>query len=83
VGGFVSEKSSEVQEIGYHLSIQKQNILTGEVIQIASNLPKGSLSEDIRAEIEKITRAIDWRIPPADLASEQAALMKAGTPLDA
>lgn len=74
---------SEIQEIGYHLSIQKQSLLTGEVITVASNLPKGALSEEIRAEIEKITKAIDWRIPPNDLVAEQAALLKAGTPLDA
>jgi hypothetical protein len=79
----MSEEKSAVAEIGYHLSIQKQSLLTGEVITVSSNLPKGSISEDIRAEIEKITKAIDWRIRAADVGLEQAALLKNGAALDA
>jgi predicted RNA binding protein with dsRBD fold (UPF0201 family) len=50
-------------EPGFMISVQKQNPLSGEVISVATNLPKGAVSEDIRKAIEEITKAIDWRIP--------------------
>jgi hypothetical protein len=57
------EKITDSLEPGFMITVQKQSMLTGEVITVATNLPKGSLSEDIRHAIDEITRAIDWRIP--------------------
>ncbi len=52
-----------VNEPGFMITVQKQSPLTGEVITVATNLPKGAVSEDIRKAIDEITKAIDWRIP--------------------
>lgn len=62
----MSEIQESVQEPGFMITIQKQSVLTGEVITVATNLPKGSVSEDIRKAIDEITKAIDWRIPQGD-----------------
>jgi len=75
--------SNEKPDVGYVISIQKQSMLTGEVISISTNLPAGALSEEIRKEIDKITQAIDWRIPQPSLDVEQARLLEQGKALDA
>lgn len=59
-------------DVGFLISIQKQSMTSGEVITVSTNLPQGSLSEDIRKTIEVITTAIDWRIPPAQAFADQA-----------
>ena len=68
--------SNEVKkdEVGFLISIQKQSMLSGEVISVSTNLALGSTSEDIRKTIELITTAIDWRIPQNQSMMDQAML---------
>lgn len=54
-------------EPGFMITVSKQSMITGEVISVATNLPKGSTSEDIRQAIEDVTKAIDWRLPNVDV----------------
>lgn len=70
------EKSvtAEKVDIGFMVSIQKQSMLSGEVISVSTNLPTKSTSEDIRKIIELITTAIDWRIPQNQGMVDQAIL---------
>jgi hypothetical protein len=63
-------------EVGFLISIQKQSMLSGEVISVSTNLALGSTSEDIRKTIELITTAIDWRIPQNQSMMDQALLEK-------
>ena len=63
----MSEAKVTESDVGYMITVQKQSPMTLEVITVVTNLPKGSLSEDIRKAIDEITKAIDWRIPqPAE-----------------
>ena len=55
--------SDETIEPGFMITVQKQSVFSGEIISVATNVPKGATSEDVRAAIELITSAIDWRIP--------------------
>jgi hypothetical protein len=64
------------EDVGFLITIQKQSMLSGEVITVSTNLPLGSLSEDIRKTIETITTAIDWRIPQNQTMADQMLLEK-------
>ena len=47
---------------GLMLTISKQTSMTGEVISVATNLPKDWTSESLSKAINDITRAIDKRL---------------------
>lgn len=49
-------------EPGYLIVIQKVTSLSGESIQVSTNLPKDSTTEDFEAEINKICEALDNRL---------------------
>lgn len=68
--------SVQKNDVGFLISIQKQSMLSGEVITVSTNLPTGSLSEDIRKCIDTITQAIDWRIPQNQMMADQAMMEK-------
>jgi len=68
------EAKSAKDDIGFMVSIQKQSMLSGEIISVSTNLPTKSTSEDIRKTIELITQAIDWRIPQNQGIVDQAIL---------
>ena len=50
------------EEPGFIITISKQTAMTGEVISVSTNLPKGSSSDDIWNSIDSVTRAIDKRM---------------------
>ena len=49
-------------EPGLMLTISKQTAMTGEVISVATNLPKDWTSESLSKAINDITKAIDKRL---------------------
>ena len=49
-------------EPGLMLTISKQTAMTGEVISVATNLPKDWTSESLSKAINDITKAIDRRM---------------------
>jgi hypothetical protein len=53
---------STVNEPGLMLTISKQTSMTGEVISVATNLPKDWTSESLSKAINDITKAIDQRL---------------------
>lgn len=52
----------ETKDIGYNLTVSKQTAMTGEVIQITTNLHIGASQDELTAEIQKITGALDSRM---------------------
>jgi hypothetical protein len=72
----IVEQSKKDEGVGYLIAIQKQSVLSGELISISTNLPKNSTSEDLRHEIDLITQAIDWRIPKDQGMKDQAMIEK-------
>lgn len=46
----------------YLIQIQKQTAMTGEVLTISGNLPRGTTEEELKAEVAKIGAAIDRRV---------------------
>jgi hypothetical protein len=47
---------------GLMLTISKQTAMTGEVISVATNLPKGWTKQELAAVINDVTWAIDKRM---------------------
>lgn len=52
---------AEAEKVGYLITVNKQTAMTGEFIQIQTNLPFGSTEDVIAAELSKITHAMDAR----------------------
>ena len=49
-------------EPGLMVTISKQTAMTGEVISVATNLPKGWTKQELAAVINDVTWAIDKRL---------------------
>lgn len=46
----------------YLIQVQKQTAMTGEIVTISTNMPKGTTEDELKAEVSKITSAIDHRM---------------------
>ena len=55
-------EQSTVNEPGLMLTISKQTTMTGEVISVATNLPRGWSKHELSVLINDITWAIDKRL---------------------
>ncbi len=53
---------STVNEPGLMLTISKQTAMTGEVISVSTNLPKGWSKQELALLINDVTWAIDKRL---------------------
>ena len=58
----IKVEPTPVNEPGLMLTISKQTAMTGEVISVATNLPKDWTSESLSKAINDITKAIDKRL---------------------
>lgn len=52
----------KVEEPGLMLQVSKQTAMTGEVISVSTNLPKGWTKEQLSTLINDVTYAIDKRM---------------------